>query len=600
MWMHAMTTAGLRLPSGSRDHSVAQWQFALLVGALLTAVSPAHAELRLLVQLAGLEPPFLDQPALELEVGACQTLTFELYLADTSLSPPLRELDVMMPCTIPGGTSGSVSFNGSLTLQPERNDSVRAGLRCAGGANYGRRCLTGADCAEAPFSCVPFDVDWERDLGSCPAVPPPAFGNPAVRYDFPGPYLRVDAQPVFLGAFQYDVSAEAVGEFLWELSDEAGIYVEAGDGSSVALAFPTVQIRVANNGCADTDGQCCVGGQCVHDGSDVLCAHLGGTWFRGSNCDEPCSCEVHSDCSRGQHCSVNRCIDNRCVSTPAEFGDLDGAGPSHPNLGDILCALQAMSDLNACPDADLFPWCAGDGVVDDLDLQVLQLAFGGLRACGCGGELPSAPTRMYLQEAHPYPILPPVSVTVEVDGGDFFTLWAMVEGDVARIRGLQATVPCTATGGTDGVIVFVPPPVIDEANPEFIFFGQDSYPIVDSGVCPSPPPPVPGNPRFAVAAAPPFPDGPPPRPYVYFGEATYVVSVDAAGVFQIDLPNEPDSAIRDLLDLPVPFTTTGATIRIRTGRCCVNGTCTEGLTRHQCESQEGDWSAGLLCDEGCP
>lgn len=599
MWVHAMTTTGHHARCTSRSNSAARLQAILVAIALLAVVSPARAGLRILVQLAGLEPPVAGDVPLELEVGACQTLTFDLYIADTALSPPLRELDIMMPCNIPGGTSGSVGFNGSLNLQPEREDSVRAGLRCSGGANYGRRCLTGADCPGAPFSCEPFQVHWAHDLGSCPAEPPPAFGNPAMSYDFLGPYLRVDTEPVFLGSFQYDVSADAVGEFFWELSEEAGVYVEAGGGSVPAITLPTIQIRVANSGCADTDGQCCVGSRCVHDGSDVLCAHLGGSWFRGSNCDEPCSCEVHSDCSRGQHCSVNRCVDNRCVSTPAEFGDVDGLGPAHPNLGDILCALQAMSDIEACPDADLFPWCVGDGIVDELDLQVLQMAFGGFRACGCGGDYPNAQTRMYLEQPQPGVHPPPVSVTLDVDGGDFFTLWAMVEGDVARIRGVQATVPCSAVGGTAGVVAFVPPPFIDTTNPAFVFYGYNSYPVVDSGTCPAPPPPAYGNPRFAVAAVYAFPNGPPSQPYIYFGEVYYVVSLDAAGAFQIDLPNEPDSAIRDYLDMPVPFTTSGVTIRIRTGRCCISGVCAEGLTRYQCESQAGDWAAGLLCDDGC-
>lgn len=193
---------------------------------------------------------------------------------------------------------------------------------------------------------------------------------------------------------------------------------------------------------------------------------------------------------------------------------------------------------------------------------------------------------------------PPAGISFQATGGDMFTLWVLMENSPVNVRGAQATLPCSAVGGTGGSITYVAPPVVNTSNAAYLFFGLGSFPVTDNGTCPVGPPPIPGNPRAATAAGIGVPAqavGASPK---YLGEFVYQVSIDAAGTFIIAIPNEPDSAMRDGSDMPIIFTTSGAEITVPTGSCCEGNppSCTPDVTDAQCA---GTFRAGVDCSVDC-
>lgn len=207
--------------------------------------------------------------------------------------------------------------------------------------------------------------------------------------------------------------------------------------------------------------------------------------------------------------------------------------------------------------------------------------------------------RMFLQTPTAGAVTaPPDGIRIEAYGGDILTFWVMGERSPVNVSGNMATLPCQAFAGDQGGIGFVGPPAVSISNPAYLFYQIGAFPVTDNGNCPAPPPPAPGNPRIATAAG----IGVPARPMVapkYLGEFRYTVSSDARGEFVIDIPNEPDSTLRDGNSMPVLFTTSGATIVVREGQCCVAGACEGVMSWAACDALDGDWRPNRNCNDPC-
>lgn len=607
MWMHAMSEspASVARRASSRSTTVVIRR-ALVAFLALGASIPARGELQILLQQSGYEPGDVAEDTLQLDVGPCATVTFDVYVRHTTTSPPIREIRVVLPCQIANGDSGTLDFVRPISRNTQRSDYILHDRRCAAGPRYGLTCNVDDDCQAGANSCRLLPQSGQPVISddSCGASDSSESQDPQMVFRFNTLYPRFDSTPAYLGTFQYRAAADVAGAFTLEIGESSGTTILEGDGSAIGYFAPGAVVTALAGECDFVLAQCCLPYFCARVDTEHLCSSLGGSWYEPISCEEPCSCTHNSQCGRNNHCNVGRCVNERCVVTPTGPGDLDGLGPPHATLDDVLCAIRAMTDFQSCPEADLYPWCDGDRVVDATDLEALARVFGGLDPCGCTGEPLAPTTRLYLHDpsdaggiAHLDP------VTVELDGGDSFTLWAIVEYMPPLTVQLLVTFQCSATDGTAGEVALVPPPRVNNSNSAYIFRGGYNAVHIYPGHCPADPPPADGNAWAQVTRAtwstPPALHG----TRYYVAEATYSVSADAAGDFHIDLANEPFCQIverRPDIYAPVPFTTTGATIRIRTGRCCISRVCTEGLTRYQCESQEGDWAAGLLCDDGCP
>lgn len=101
---------------------------------------------------------------------------------------------------------------------------------------------------------------------------------------------------------------------------------------------------------------------------------------------QPTPCVTDRDCvvANADVCMCDWCISGTCVSTPIEFGNVNCAGPpSQVNLDDILCVLAGFGGFNNCPNADVHPFCTGNGVINLDDILAVLAAFGGYDPCNC-------------------------------------------------------------------------------------------------------------------------------------------------------------------------------------------------------------------------
>ena len=127
----------------------------------------------------------------------------------------------------------------------------------------------------------------------------------------------------------------------------------------------------------------------------------------------------------------------------------------------------------------------------------------------------------------------------EIEPGGSITFEVFLRADPPQaVRGYQLTLLCAANACSEevGALDYMPPPVIDTTRFDYIFPPDIIFiPVIDSGICPS------GDPRIAATtlfASDAVTVGDKP---VYLGEATYVASADANGVFIVRVLSEsPD------------------------------------------------------------
>lgn len=537
--------------------------------AVCGAVSSAIAQARIFLQLPGAGAVSTPPAGLRIAAHGGDVLTFWAMGERSPVN--VRGCQVMLPCRATGGDHGTAAY----VAPPRVNTSNPAFLYYGLGS---------------------FPV---TDSGACPAPPPPDDGNPRIATAADMTPSQPMFQPRYLGEFVYTVSWDARGEFVIDVPNEPGSAIR--DSSDMPVLFTTAGVTIVVG-----EGQCCVGGNCAGVMSSAECESMGGTWINNPECEAPCGCNSDRGCQDRNPCTLDRCLGSACDRTAVAFGDLDGQGPDHPTVDDLLCALRALSDPSVCPGSDLYPPCTGDGEYDIRDVEVLLSAFGGIDLCGCASfALPppvpplTGPARMFLQHSVAGASSTPLEgLRMEVQGGEVFTLWVLVEQVPTLVHGVGAMFPCSATAGDAGSVYFVPPVTVNRFNPDYIFHNVAAFHIPDDGDCPAPPPPAMGNPRIGQAASIGFPPQPARNPK-YFGEISYFVSTDAEGEFQLPLPNEPSSGIFDPAVMPVPFVTSGVIVVARTGQCCVGGACQGVMTRAACAGAGGTWRPNRSCADGC-
>lgn len=540
--------------------------------AVSTASSNAMGQARMFLQTPTASAVTAPPDGIRIEAHGGDILTFWVMGERSPVN--VRGCQVMLPCQAAGGAAGTIRF----VAPPIVNTSNPAFLYYGLGS---------------------FPV---TDNGACPAPPPPNDGNPriatAASMTPPQPMFH----PRYLGEFVYTVSWDARGEFVIDIPNEPGSAIR--DGSDMPILFTTSGATIVVR-----EGQCCVHGACEGVMTRAACDAVLGDWRPNQDCNDPCECDSDAACLDNNPCTVDRCLGALCELTVTQFGNADGVGPDYPTVDDLLCAIQALTDPSACPNADLYPPCYGDGVYDSRDVELLRSAFSGADPCGCAAfTFPpprpplSGPARVFLQRAATGASSTPLEgLRVEVQGGEVSTLWTLLEQFPLAIGDAQAMLPCTASGGQSGSVYFVPPASVQLTNPAWVFYGTNYAPLISNGTCPAPPPPDPGNPRVGPRSYGGWYHYPPQliRAPRFFAEFSYYVSNDAEGEFLVEPANEPGSVVLDAAAFPVSFVTSGVTLVARTGQCCVGGACQGVMTRAACAGVSGTWRPNRSCEDGC-
>lgn len=234
--------------------------------------------------------------------------------------------------------------------------------------------------------------------------------------------------------------------------------------------------------------------------------------------------------------------------------------------------------------------------------------------------------RVFIQLAGEDPNgVPPEGISLTVDGGDTIVFDAYVEEppDGLRQYVVQTAMPCEASGGSAGSILHGLAVVTDKTRPDYLFFGPrycvagDNYGVVclTDADCPNG---TASNDCVVPSSATALPDqdcvsssvqqryaislnfqGVVVTAPKYVGTFQYDVSPDAEGTFTINVPNEPATASRSHLSLPIPFATSGATITVRTAQCCDGMTCVGDLSKNSCQQSSAYWNPNRSCADSC-
>lgn len=91
------------------------------------------------------------------------------------------------------------------------------------------------------------------------------------------------------------------------------------------------------------------------------------------------SCDDGNPCTVSDTCSVTGCLG----AYQARYnGDIvvQPGGDGHPDVSDLLCALDGFRNAAECPQGDISP-CGGDRKIDVGDVLAMLDAFAGIFAC---------------------------------------------------------------------------------------------------------------------------------------------------------------------------------------------------------------------------
>ena len=188
---------------------------------------------------------------------------------------------------------------------------------------------------------------------------------------------------------------------------------------------------------------------------------------------------------------------------------------------------------------------------------------------------------------------------------DTITIGVYVDVDPdEEVKAAQATLPCGVLCSGGGNLQFQDGTAVSDCSRrDSLAFGY-GLPhcgwILDPGNCDIPD----YSPRVAIAM--PGPPIGPPIPVMTglrnIGSFQFRVSPDCLGTALLELPNEPQSAMRDENNWPIPFTTDGMLFDVPAGRCCSEGGCNEGINAIACREAHGPnamFVPNATCDEPC-
>lgn len=187
----------------------------------------------------------------------------------------------------------------------------------------------------------------------------------------------------------------AVVDNVWR---RAGVLGVAGDFGTGGVSSDGGWAMVGDASAACPQGASCGAvrvfaiGDCNANGEADYC-DIGGSGSVDSNGnlvpDECDACDDAVDCLDSFACTFDTCVGNLCSHVGVGFGNVNGLGPAtQVNLDDILCVLVGFGNFAGCPNADVAPDCAGNGVVNLDDILAVLGAFGGADPCGCAAAPP--------------------------------------------------------------------------------------------------------------------------------------------------------------------------------------------------------------------
>jgi hypothetical protein len=232
--------------------------------------------------------------------------------------------------------------------------------------------------AGCPGSPPGNDCFWDggcfcvTDDGMCPIYHPRA--ATAVGIGIPG---VVQTTPCNFGTFQYTVSDDAMGDCVLTIPNEPDSASRNQNHFPIPFVTSPVTFRIQA-------GQCCGGAACLSDMTRAACLSNGGFWNPSRTCADSCACSSTMECDDADACTFEQCAGGICQGQAVEFGDANASGGA-VDMDDILCAIAGFANVAHCPNADVFPFCTGNNVINLDDVMRVVTAFGGADPCGCGG-----------------------------------------------------------------------------------------------------------------------------------------------------------------------------------------------------------------------
>lgn len=98
-------------------------------------------------------------------------------------------------------------------------------------------------------------------------------------------------------------------------------------------------------------------------------------------------CTTNLQCDDNAACTYDDCHMSFCRFTEVEYGNVNGIGPTSPNLDDILCVLAGFANMNNCTNGDIRGTagtpCVPNNIISLDDILAVLGAFGGADLCGC-------------------------------------------------------------------------------------------------------------------------------------------------------------------------------------------------------------------------
>lgn len=259
------------------------------------------------------------------------TVSVEAFVQNHGADFGILGYQIDVPCSLPSGTSGTIS-----ALTPTTVVIGNASSAASGTVPWVFAAVAPNDGQGGGFK-IPVHAACRASgtvgLGETAYILP---GNGAIRY---------------LGTFRYLVSECASGTFdvpyevlstPCENTDLTRIVDSANACVEITNALPgilTVQV-----------GSCCDGSTCVDDNINQTCCgalHAGAAFYPDRSCSDPtpCPCTVNTQCDDGQFCNgQEECLDGECVAgTPPDCPP----GPD-PQCSSVFCDPAANGGTGAC------------------------------------------------------------------------------------------------------------------------------------------------------------------------------------------------------------------------------------------------------------
>jgi hypothetical protein len=263
------------------------------------------------------------------QVAGSQLVTIEVFITASSQDQNLRGAQVDLPCSLPGGSSGTIT-TGNADSDPAT--AVMINSTSQSGVPF-----------MFPGGLTPTNQVNCRAAGTTPIGDP----NPA----------RLAAgQTRYLASIVYRVSACATGEFnvLFESRSEPPQSIDqtrliAPDGPDPDVLDDVVAFKAGGASLSVETGRCCQGSVCLGEMSQFCCLNVNQAtqWDLGTTCDLDCPpCTEDDDCDDNNECTLDFCRKGIC-----EYQDIQSACDDglFCTAGDVCSGGRCVGKDTPCP-----------------------------------------------------------------------------------------------------------------------------------------------------------------------------------------------------------------------------------------------------------